>query len=76
MTTATKHQSNPRGQGSCLFGGQHTYTMPIYRDGQQVSPSPRTEDEDDWAECDRCGRIEDGRGRPVLDPPFPRAVHR
>ena len=67
----TKHQTNPRHQGSCKFGGQHRMIMPIFRQGRQVSPVVGP-DEDDWAECDRCGRVEDSAGCPVVDPSFER----
>ncbi len=69
MATPTKHHTNPQHQGSCKFGGTHLMTMPIYRNGQQVSPIAGPDDED-WAECGRCGRIEDETGAPVADPPF------
>jgi hypothetical protein len=72
-TAPTSHQTDPSHQGSCKFDGLHVMVMPIHRQGRQVSPVVGP-DEDDWAECCRCGRVEDSAGRPVLDPPFERCA--
>lgn len=66
MRSPTKHQANPVSQSSCKFGYQHRWFLPIYRNGQLAAPN------EEWTECDKCGRVEDENGRPVIELTFVR----